>query len=79
MPYCETDIVTAFSSSSTTATNATLRSKNNAGTVETVEMPMPPTQICQYVPAPGEAVGYKITVRADMLGTRADMWLRNGE
>jgi len=42
-------------------------------------MPMPPTHICQYVPAPGEAVGYKITVRVNMFGTRADMWLRNGE
>jgi hypothetical protein len=40
---------------------------------------MPPTCICQYVAVPGVEIGYKISDCADVLGTRADMWLRNGE
>ena len=58
MPYTESDIVTALSSS-TTATTATLRIRTKAGTDATVDMPIPPTRICQYVPVPGGQQGTK--------------------
>jgi hypothetical protein len=78
MLHTESDIVTALNSS-TTATTATLRTQTMAGTGATVDLPTLPTRIWHYVPVSGGQTGYIISVCADVFGTRADLWLRNGE
>jgi len=56
MPYTESEIVTALGSS-TTATTATLRIRTKVRTDATVDLPIPPTHTCQYVPVPGVEQG----------------------
>ena len=78
MPSSKGDIATALSSGSS-ATDATLRIVTEAGREGAMEGPVPSTHVCKYMPSPGGAVGYKITLCTDVFGTRADTWLRGGE
>lgn len=78
MPSSKGDIATALSSGSS-ATDATLRIVTKAGREGTMEVPVPPTHVCKYMPSPSGAVGYKITLCSLVFGTRADKWLRGGE